>query len=179
MADLSAADVVALKDNGRQDGFLEGNGIIILILFFLIFGLGGNIGGNSTQEAFNNQNVINKLDTMSTGLGQATWNINNAVMNAEADLQRCCCETNRNIDSVRYENAKNTCDIINNNTANTQKILDRMCQTEVDNLRNELQTAKFALSNVSQTSQIVDAVRPYPVMSVPFAPYGYNDYHKA
>ena len=25
--------------------------------------------------------------------------------------QNCCCETNRNIDAVRYEGAKNTCDI--------------------------------------------------------------------
>ena len=37
---LSASDVLALTKD--EDGFLEGNGIIILILFFLIFGFGGN-----------------------------------------------------------------------------------------------------------------------------------------
>ena len=39
-------------------------------------------------------------------------------------MQQCCCETNRNIDTVRYENAKNTCDIINAGNANAQRIVD-------------------------------------------------------
>ena len=40
MSDLTAADIAAMT---RKDGFLEGNGIIILILFFLMFG--GGFGG--------------------------------------------------------------------------------------------------------------------------------------
>ena len=42
---LSAADVMAMTKGA--DGFLEGNGIIILILFFLIFGFGGGAWGNN------------------------------------------------------------------------------------------------------------------------------------
>ena len=36
----SLADIASLMRN--NDGFLEGNGIIILMLFFLLFGFGGN-----------------------------------------------------------------------------------------------------------------------------------------
>lgn len=193
MADLNAADVLALKDD--NDGFLEGNGIIILILFFLIFGFGGNWGGNSAAQGsltraeladgFNHQDVQRQLQGITNGICDGFYTMNTSLLQGFNGLgsqvaenrfasQQCCCETNRNIDAVRYENAKNTCDIITNNTANTQRILDKMCQTETDNLRNNLQSAQLQISQLSQTANIINAVRPYPVMSVPFAAYGCN-----
>lgn len=193
MADLNTADVLTLKNN--EDGFLEGNGIIILILFFLIFGFGGNWGGNgATQGAltraeladgFNHQDVQRQLQGITNGICDGFYAMNASLLQGFNGLgsqvaenrfasQQCCCETNRNIDAVRYENARNTCDIITNNTANTQKILDKMCQTETDNLRSNLQSAQLQISQLSQTANIINAVRPYPVMSVPFAAYGCN-----
>ena len=55
-------------------------------------------------------------------------------------------ETNRNIDAVRYENAKNTCDITHNAQLNTrdileaqnagfQRILDFLTNDKIDSLR--------------------------------------------
>ena len=42
MDNMSLSDIAAIMPkSGNGDGFLEGNGIIILILFFLIFGFGG------------------------------------------------------------------------------------------------------------------------------------------
>lgn len=193
MADLNTADVLTLKNN--EDGFLEGNGIIILILFFLIFGFGGNWGGNSAAQGaltraeladgFNHQDVQRQLQSITNGICDGFYAMNTSLLQGFNGLgsqvaenrfasQQCCCETNRNIDAVRYENAKNTCDIITNNTANTQRILDKMCQTETDNLRTNLQAAQLQISQLSQTANIINAVRPYPVMSVPFAAYGCN-----
>ena len=43
---VSTADVMAMTIGA--DGFLDGNGIIILILFFLIFGFGGGAWGNNS-----------------------------------------------------------------------------------------------------------------------------------
>lgn len=43
MDNLSLSDIASVT--GNKDGFLEGNGIIILILFFLIFGFGGGAWG--------------------------------------------------------------------------------------------------------------------------------------
>jgi hypothetical protein len=89
--------------------------------------------------------------------------------------QNCCCETNRNIDAVRYEAAKNTCDIITAGNANTQKILDYLTQNKIDSLRTELQSAQLQLGNLSQTNTILQALQPipkpaYPVQS-PYATY--------
>lgn len=196
MADLSAADVLALKDD--NDGFLEGNGIIILILFFLIFGFGGNWGGAANNsavqgaltradlfEGFNNQDVGRQLQGISNGICDGFYAMNttmlqgfNGVTNQVAESrfasQQCCCETNRNIDAVRYENAKNTCDIITANDKNTDRILSYLTNDKISSLQNELQSAQLQLSNISQTNTIINAVRPYPVMSVPFAAYGCN-----
>jgi hypothetical protein len=198
MADLSAADVLALKDNDNE-GFLEGNGIIILILFFLMFGgFGGGWGANNSAvqgaltradmfEGFNNQDVNGQLRGITNGICEGFYGLNttalqgfNSIGSQIADgryaTQSCCCETNRNIDAVRYENAQNTCSIITAANANTQKILDKMCETEVNSLRTDLQSAQLALSNAAQTTSIINAVRPYPVMSVPFAAYGCTGY---
>lgn len=70
MDNMTLSDIAAVmpKNTTDHDGFLEGNGIIILILFFLIFGFGGwgnNGNGNLSadmQRGFDTQSVISKLD---------------------------------------------------------------------------------------------------------------------
>ena len=47
MDNLSLSDIASVT--GNKDGFLERNRIIILILFFLIFGFGGGAWGNNQQ----------------------------------------------------------------------------------------------------------------------------------
>jgi len=49
----------------------------------------------------------------------------------QAAIKDCCCTTNRNIDSVKFENCQNTSAIIQNATANTQRIIDKMCADEL------------------------------------------------
>ena len=80
-------------------------------------------------------------------------------------------ETNRNIDAVRHEAAQNTCAITTNDTANTQKILDRLCameanakDAEIARLRSDLQAAQLTLAQGAQTQTIVGALKaPAPV----------------
>lgn len=52
MDNLSLSDIASVT--GNKDGFLEGNGIIILILFFLIFGFGGGAWGNNLGRYYTN-----------------------------------------------------------------------------------------------------------------------------
>lgn len=163
-----------MNGNNGDYGFLEGNGILIILFFFLAFG--GNFGGfGNNGSSLENQNIINKLDTMSTGLGQATWNINDAIKNAEASLQSCCCETNRNIDSVRYENAKNTCDIINSNHNETQRVLDAISHYAMEQKDIKIAEQGQLLSE----QRIVAAMKPQApvpayVVQSPYATYGCN-----
>lgn len=78
---------------------------------------------------------------------QGINSVNGNISQLGYQMQNCCCETNRNIDAVRYENAKNTCDIITAGQANTQRIIDIMTQDKIEALRTELQSAQLALQN--------------------------------
>lgn len=85
--------------------------------------------------------------------------------------QQCCCETNRNIDAVRFENAKNTCDIVT--AVNAQGEMTRSLVRDLDAQRTigmlrdkledrdrELMTANFQLSQQAQTANIVSTLQP-------------------
>ena len=176
---LSAGDVLALaKDN---DGFLEGNGIIILILFFLIFGFGnGGFGANRAVDTYATQQDIingfnfNQLDNGIRGIQNGLCDLGYASLNQTNQLsaqiaqngfnaQQCCCETNRNIDAVRYENAKNTCDIttaIHNEGEQTRALITANVMQE---LRDQNTAYQLQLSNQAQSANIINQLRPFPV----------------
>lgn len=115
------------------------------------------------------------------------------LQNLGSQMQNCCCETNRNIDSVRYDNlltakdaqaqlASCCCDLKAQGIENTQKILDKLCENEVNALRTELQSAQLQISQLSQTANIVNSIIPRPAPAYPscspFVPsnYGFNNF---
>ena len=133
------------------------------------------------DTGYENARLINGATNTIVGQGQR---LGEAIAQVGFNVQQCCCDTSRNIDSVRYEMSKNTCDITTNATANTQKILDRLCQMEAnakDNtiaqLRSDLQAAQLTLGNHAQTQSLIGALRPTPqpayIVSNPYAT-GYN-----
>ena len=99
-----------------------------------------------------------------------------ADMNRSFALQSqfadCCCENRLGIADLKYVVATENCadraalesgirDVITNNTANTQAILDKLCQLELDglkqdnaNLRTQLNMANLAASQTAQTAEL-------------------------
>ena len=79
--------------------------------------------------------------------------------------------------------AKNTCDIIRAGQDNTQRIIDHLTQSEITGLRTELQSAQLQLSQLSQTRNIINEIKPCPVPAFitcnPYTsyypPYGFNN----
>lgn len=136
------------------------------------------------QRGFDNSAAVSKLDGISNGICDATFALNNAITNGFANsalanvqgfngvnqgintlgyqMQQCCCETNRNIDAMRYEAAKNTCDVIQANNMNTQRIIDTMTANTIQELRDQVQTYQSALNNNAQTTTLINALRPVP-----------------
>lgn len=177
--ELTPADVMAMN-NGMDNAWNNPFVYLIWIYAFRMFGggFGYGYGDAATQGAltraelydgFNHQNTTNDLRTLSAG----QTGIAAAVKDAQFASQQCCCETNRNIDAVRYENAKNTCDIIAANNLNTrdlleaqnagtQRIIDYLTNQEINTLRTDLQAAQLTLANNVQTNAIINAVRPFP-----------------
>ena len=86
----------------------------------------------------------------------------------QSSLQTCCCENKSGIADLKYtvatencadrtQSMMNTRDIIENQTRNTQAILDKICQQEIDNLKSQnlaLQNQlNIATMKESQTAQ--------------------------
>lgn len=181
---LDLATNIGLMTRGAKDGDDTGLGggmgiWLLIILFFLFSGRGfGGYGVSTEVNTLTNEflytNLNNTLDRgfnqvanqnfgLQKDMCQGFSGLQMEIANNRFAAQQCCCETNRNIDAVRYENAKNTCDIITANTANTQRIIDQMQNDKIDALRTELQSAQLALQNNAQTQTLINQLRPCPI----------------
>ena len=158
MENYSLSDIRAATDHDRDDGF-GGGAWWIIILFLFMFGMGGfgGFGGQNgaltraeMQQGFDTAEVTRKLDGLSYGLSEGFYAQNTtmlngfagvtaAVENARFAAQQCCCETNRNIDGVRYDAQKNTCDIITAIHAEGEATRALIQKNEMQNLRDRLQ----------------------------------------
>lgn len=66
----------------------------------------------------------------------------------QANENACCCQTLRAIDGVNYNAAMNTASINANTTAQTQKILDKMSENEIADLRSQVASLQNQLNQV-------------------------------
>lgn len=178
-------------DNRNDDGMFGGGGAWIFFLFFLLAwggnGFGGFGGANGTVGQINNDfmysNLSNQLGRMqdqntfiSNSLQQGLCNLGyenlSNFKDLQAQLSNCCCETNRNIDAVRYENAQNTCAIIQASEKNADRIINHLTQSEIQSLRDSLNTANLQLSQQAQTANLISTLRPFPTPSyITCSPY--------
>lgn len=75
----------------------------------------------------------------------------------------CCCTTQRNIDALRFDNCKNTSDIIRAGQDNTRAILDFLTSEKISSLQAENSGLKAQISNDRQTRTIIDEIKPCPI----------------
>jgi hypothetical protein len=210
MEKYSLSDIAALMGNRTDNGFLGGNSLLIILFFFLAFsgGFGGGFfGGNGASAALNgaltradlsdglnNQTVLNKLNGLENGLSSGFYSQNTTALQGFSTIgnqigqtgymiQNGFCNTNHNIDNIRYDAAQNTCRITTNATANTQAILDKLCQMESNakdqrilDLTAQNQTQAFQLSQQNQNAVLISTLRPTPIpaYTVPYYGYGYG-----
>lgn len=180
------------KDDRNDGFFGDGIwGIIMLLIVAGIFTGGwggfGSFGRNGAiandtllSDEFIKRDIFNTNQNVSTTGCQTQRDVLEnrytnqlGVQSIISSQKDCCCETNRNIDSVKYDNlltAKDAqmqladccCRLEAGNLANTQKILDKLCENEINQLRTDLQSAQLQISQLSQTANITNALRPYP-----------------
>lgn len=103
-----------------------------------------------------------------------------------SQLAACCCDLERGQENIKNTVAQVGNQILIANDKNTDRIINYLTQTEMDKLRTELQSAQFQLSQLSQTSTIIDQLmpvaRPAYLTCSPYAAafglgtgYGYNN----
>ena len=144
------------------------------------------------QRAFDTNTVVQKLDGITNGLSDGFYAVNtgmlggfngiqrdlctgfNAVNNGITEsrfaAQQCCCETNRNIDNVRFENSKNTCEITNAIHAEGEATRALIHSNTVQELRDRLEARDrdilardFQLSQLAQNQYLVNTIKPCPI----------------
>lgn len=190
--------------DGLFGGGTSGGILALIIIFVLLFGTGNGFGfgGNGAvatqadiQRGFDTRTIVSKLDGISNGicdLGYANANlinnvrfdamqgfnsINQGIANLGYEQQNCCCTTNRNIDSLKYENAQNTCAIVNAIHADGEATRALMQANTVQELRDKLQERDNTISNLVQNSTLLNSVGRF-VLNPPcyqgYNGYGYN-----
>jgi len=174
---LSAADIAAVTGNNCNGFGFGGDGawwFILLILLFAGNGYGNNGGGfyqADMQRGFDQQSIMNGITGINNALASAevsrcnsqanilaTMNANqnamNNGMNALAmSLQNCCCENRAATADLKYTvaNEGNATRIANQ--ANTQAILDKLCQLEMDNVKQNYE------NRISGLQTTIDSLR--------------------
>ena len=117
-------------------------------------------GANARQMA-NMQTAFAAQTAMAQGFNQI-----------QSDLASCCCENRLATNDLKYTIATEACadraavsdgirDILTNQTANTQRILDQLCSDKIDaknekiaDLERQLTMANLQASQIAQTAQI-------------------------
>lgn len=143
------------------------------------------------QQGFDQAAIMGGLNGIQTSLANAevsrcnqqanilatlngNQNANTAAMNGLAmSLQNCCCENRAATADLKYTVATEACadrqavgdalqNVLVQNNANTQRILDMMCQDKIDaknekiaELQNQLTMANLAASQNAQTAAIL------------------------
>ena len=167
-----------------------GAAMLLLLLFFLLAaggggmfgGLGGLGGGGGAingiltrtdlQQGFDTQEITRKLDGLTNGLSDGFYAQNTTMLNgfagitaavnsAAAAQAQCCCETQRAIDSVKYENAQNTCAITTAIHAEGEATRAAIAAQETAWLRDQLNQARCANSDYNQSQYILSQLGRY------------------
>lgn len=96
--------------------------------------------------------------------------VNNGITENRFAAQQCCCETNRNIDNVRFENSKNTCDITNAIHAEGEATRALINANMVQDLRDRLEARDrdllardFQISQYAQNQTLINTLKPCPI----------------
>lgn len=159
-------------------------------------------GFNSTINAMNSG-----FNTIQSSLCNGFNGIQAAIADSNYRNANCCCETRQAIMQTNFNNqagfnnvataiATNACDIergqddirylmAQNQSATLvgidrlgDRIIDYMNQSKMDELRSELQSAKFQISQSAQTEQLLNALQPISkpayITASPYQSLNYN-----
>lgn len=177
-------------DNGVQRGFDQS------AVMSALTGINGAVTNGFSDAAVAQCNqtasMLQGFSGIQMQMANVGSNLTNVMMQNEMARQQCCCDTKQAIADLKYTVATEACadraavsnalrDVITAGNANTQAILDKMCQQEIDalktqnaNLQTQLnmqnlaasqatQTAQLVADNNAQTAALINRIAPYPV----------------
>ena len=121
--------------------------------------------GQAQMQNWINQGFVGVDRTMMSGfhgvdnaLCTLGYNMSQGFNSISREISECCCQTQRALE-------RQTCDIITNANANTQRIMDHLYYKELEAVKAERDDYKLQASQARQTSAIVNALNPQPIPS--------------
>ena len=175
---------------GGGHGMFDGNSgwwvLILLVLFggWGNGGWGGNGNGSEIQRGFDQNAVMNGLTGVQNSITSGFANAEtaesarqmanmNQMFTLQSAMQNCCCENRQATADLKYTIANEASTTRMANAANTQSIMDKLCQLELDGIKQnyegqlramqaqlnasqaETQSLRNAASQNAQTAQIL------------------------
>lgn len=149
--------------------------LIILLLFLFLLGnnnwfggfgwlWGGNAAAWMAGMANSNNNHDNTVDLINNNsFWQQQLAAQTNIANLTSQMNMWFCNTNSNIERAVLAGQQNTAQIIASSAANVQKVLDKLCEQETQNLRTALAEARVIAQNNQQTNDLINAIRPNSV----------------
>ena len=157
----------------------------------LNYELGKVATSNDVAVGFAQNATLSSLNDLKLGqagiqqtLCQGFSGLNTAILQAQNanekgfaqvgyQLADCCCQTQRAIDGVNYNMAKNACDVTNAIHTSTRDIIDAqrdgtnailnfLTQEKISSLQAENAQLTAQLSQNAQTRTLIDTLRPCP-----------------
>lgn len=134
--------------------------------------MGGINGLQASVAAMTTQNCSDAYNSL-LAVQNAQNSLNQGINSLSMGLQNCCCDNRAAVADLKYTVATEACadrnavsmgvrDIIQNQNQNTQSILNKLCQQEIDtlkaqnaNLQTQINLANLAASQNGQTAQIL------------------------
>ena len=165
------------ESNKNSDGLFGGGdgwlGLIVLVALlgggFGGFGGGFGGGGGGLQSAFTLNNIEGGIRGIQHGLCDGFYAVNTGLLTGfngiQSAISGCCCETQRNIDSVRFDMATGFCnlgnaissqtrDIIENQNANYRSLMDFMVQEKLSSQAAKIASLENQVSQANQNAVI-------------------------
>jgi hypothetical protein len=178
MQDGFTSQMLNTSVNGIQNAITSGFGDVQTALCGGFAGVNASVNG--AQNGITQQMYSNTIADLERNFASQTA-MSQGFNNMQSQLSQCCCDQRLAVcqtqNLVSNEGAATRLAI----QEQTQAILDKMCQQEIDNLKaqnlalqNQLnmatmqasqvsQTAQLIADNTAQTQYIVNRVAPYPI----------------
>lgn len=166
MEGISIADALALTSSKEHEsGFSFGGvgGLILILLFFFIFGGNWGLGGRGYAEGAGlsdlERDVLNGTANTQKEVLESRYTTQLGFQAMQAGMADCCCKT---ISAVHAEGEA------------TRALIQANI---IQDLRDRLAVANDALTTQTVSANVINAVRPFPVPAYvtcsPYVNYGY------
>lgn len=109
------------------------------------------------------------INGVNTNISSEFRGVDRAICNLSSQLADCCCKTQTSIADLKYANAINTRDLIENQNANYRALHDEIVANRIEDKnaqiqaqQNEITKLQLAASQLAQNAYLINELKPCP-----------------